>query len=88
MKKNRRSILTFLGKEAFVLEFDVSRPRVVIILALDQRAVEHIKLLSTVPGDGPAEGPNHGEQEQTLQPHGDLLVRHRFAFASGCSDFI
>lgn len=64
------------------MEFDARRPRVVIILALDQRAVEHIKLLSTVPGDGPTEGPNHGEQEQTLQPHGDLLARHWFSFAS------
>lgn len=51
--------MTSLREDVVLFEFDTLRPRVLIIHAHDQIAVEDIKLLTTVPSDGPTQSPNN-----------------------------
>lgn len=68
--------MTSLREDVVLLEFDTLRPRVLIIHAHDQIAIEYIKLLTTVTSYGPTQSPYSCKQEQALQPHGYLLAGH------------
>lgn len=49
--------MTSLREDVVLFEFDTLRRRVLIIHAHDKTAVEDIKLLTTVPSDGPTQSP-------------------------------
>lgn len=68
--------VTSLREDVVLFEFNTLRPRVLIVHAHDQIAVEEIKLLTTVPSDGPTQSPYNCEQKEALQPHGYLLAGH------------
>lgn len=66
--------MTSLREDVVLIEFDTLRPRVLIIHAHDQIAVEDVKLLTTVASYGPTQSPCNCKQEQALQPRGFFLV--------------
>ena len=70
--------VTSLREDVFLGQVDALGPRVVVIHAHDKVAVEDIKLLAAVPVDGATQAPNHGEQEESLKPHCNLLAGHGF----------
>lgn len=73
---NSFCFMTSLREDVVLFKFHSLRPRVLIVHAHDQIAVEDIKLFTTVPSDGPTQSPYDREEEQTLQPHGYLLAGH------------
>ena len=62
----RRVLTAHLG------DFDTLWFWVVLVGAADQCAEEDVELLATLAGDRTANRPDHTEQEQALQPQGDL----------------
>ena len=58
--------------EWYLGEFDGLGFGIVIIQTTDEVAEECVKLLTAIPWDGATNGPYQAEQEQTLEPQGDL----------------
>lgn len=56
-----KHFVTSLREDVVLFEFDALRPRVFIVHAHDQIAVEDIKLLTAVPSDGPTHSPYDGK---------------------------
>lgn len=80
--------MTSLREDVVLFEFDTLRPRVLIVHAHDQIAVEDIKLLTAVPSDSPTHSPYNSKYKQTLQPHGYLLAGHLSTISPGGRNFI
>lgn len=64
---------TSLGKYVVLLQIDALGWRVLVVQAHEHVSVEEVKLLTAFSGDGSSQSPHYSEQEQALQPHGDLL---------------